>query len=82
MCHLTFIFIHASHEEFSLWQSKMSTSSVRMCMGWHRPYGGVPFLISPTSPLETKEHVPQISEEESGVQTVLQKQIVKPLYWW
>ncbi|KAK7905877.1 isopentenyl-diphosphate delta-isomerase idi1 [Exophiala xenobiotica] len=59
----------------------MSTSSVRMCMGWHRPYGGVPFLISPTSPLETKEHVPQISEEESGVQTVLQKQIVKPLYW-
>jgi hypothetical protein len=80
--HLSLTFLHTSHEDFSLWQSEMSTSSVGMLVKRHRDFGWVYFSNIPSSPPEIKEHAAQMSGEESGVQAVLQKQIVKPLYRW
>lgn len=76
--HLSLIFIHASHEDFSLWQSKMSTS--RIGLSWPDRRGWTRFLAVETLPLETHEHAPKMSGEGSGVQAVQQKQIVRP-FW-
>ncbi|KAK5279955.1 hypothetical protein LTR40_007055 [Exophiala xenobiotica] len=60
----------------------MSTSSVGMRVKRHRDCGWVYFSNIPSSPPEIKEHAAQMYGEESGVQAVPQKQIVKPLYRW
>ena len=60
--HLSLIFIHASHEDFSLWQSKMSTS--RIGLSWPDRRGWTRFLAVETLPLETHEHNARYLERE------------------